>query len=169
MNFICFFYINNPQCKSDPQKEEKNESFPKKGLPVAVGTLNFFSLSATNKKNFESAKNKPYIPACRRLHLQRCLLVLRIAQRNCFEYPVPVFRNLRQLGHDKRHKRTRQKDKETKAAWEKRFQYPPALIFPSKTPQHPSRKRPKFRLSTHQYTTMSWSSILTRNLRKRFK
>ena len=169
MIFICFFYINNSLCKSDPRKQRKSESFPKKSLPLAAGTLNFFPYRPQTKKILKAQKNKPYIPACRRLHLQRCLLVLRIAQRNCFEYPVPVFRNLRQLGHDKRHKRTRQKDKETKAAWEKRFQYPPALIFPSKTPQHPSRKRPKFRLSTHQYTTMSWSSILTRNLRKWFK
>ena len=137
MNFICFFYINNPQCKSDPRKEEKSESFPKKSLPVAAGTLNFF----------------PYRPQ---------------TKKNCLECPMPVFRNLWQLGHGKCHKRTRQKDKETKAAWKKRLQYPPALIFPSKTPQHPSRKRPKFRLSI-QYTTMSWSSILTRNLRKRFK
>lgn len=58
MNFICFFYINNSLCKSDPRKQRKSESFPKKSLPLAAGTLNFFSLSATNKKDFESAKKQ---------------------------------------------------------------------------------------------------------------
>ena len=50
------FLYKQPRMQIGPSKRRKNESFPKKSLPVAAGTLNFFSLSATNKKDFESAK-----------------------------------------------------------------------------------------------------------------
>ena len=32
MIFTCFFYINNPPCESDPQKQRKSESFHKKNF-----------------------------------------------------------------------------------------------------------------------------------------
>lgn len=52
------FLYKQPRMQIGPSKRRKNESFPKKSLPVAAGTLNFFSLSATNKKDFESAKKQ---------------------------------------------------------------------------------------------------------------